>query len=131
MGLSRSPGNNDGRGFPLQQWSTNVYRACRDETIWIVLWRMHQQPGPDRVGVGSEISDVYLYSGKTFTDIGSLLLFANPNRYANSTYASGINDDGLVMGTSGMDWGNYEGFIYNGGNMDHSVGICLQTPIIA
>jgi probable HAF family extracellular repeat protein len=76
--------------------------------------------GQIAVGVDSEISQVYLYSGGTFTSIGSALLsnwYFTPPRQANNTVAFAINEHGEIAGISGVDWGTDGGFVYSGGSI--------------
>src|SRR6201999_861666 len=76
--------------------------------------------GQIAVGVDSEISQVYLYSAGTFTNIGSALLsswYFTPPRQANNTVAFAINEHGEIAGISGVDWGTDGGFVYSGGSI--------------
>jgi probable HAF family extracellular repeat protein len=79
--------------------------------------------GQIAVGVGSEISDVYLYSSGTFTNIGSALLPFAPF-HGDFTAAFAINEHGQVTGISGTNWGYTTGFLYSGGSFI-SLGWCL------
>jgi len=78
-------------------------------------------------GVDSEISKVYLYSGGTFTSIGSAVLsswYFTPPQQANDTFAFAINEHGEIAGISGVDWGTDGGFVYSGGSV-HSLVWCV------
>jgi len=71
--------------------------------------------------VGTADYHAFLYSGGHMTDLGTLL-------GGNYSHALAINDNGQIIGYSGISGGQERAFLYVGGQMT-SLGASMPTPV--